>query len=115
LTIPVEDNETNKISPYFREAYYFIESALGQGMLENGDLMEKDNSSESICVTLNKASNQFMKAEILHKAFKKYYFHTNNNNKILIHCSLGVSRSSTIAIMYIMKKFSITFEEVLLN
>jgi dual specificity MAP kinase phosphatase len=110
LTIPIEDTDKNKISPYFKAAYDFIENALSEGTMENGDLKAKDNM-ESICDVLIKASNQFVKAEILQKAFKKLYFHTNNNNRVLIHCSLGVSRSSTIAIMFIMKKFSICFEE----
>lgn len=112
LTIPVEDNDTNKIGPYFKDAYSFVENALSEGLMENGDLMENDTSKESICCTLEKSNNLFKKAEILHKAFKNSYYHTKNSNRILIHCSLGVSRSSTIAIMYIMKKFSICYEEV---
>ena len=35
-----------------------------------------------------------------------------NNSKILIHCSLGMSRSPTLAIMYLMKKIKISFELV---
>ena len=113
MTIPVEDNDTNKISPYFKEAYNFIENALSEGTLENGDKDETEGLNESLCEALGRAPNQFVKAEIIQKSFKKKYFHTYNNNRILIHCSLGVSRSSTIAIMYIMKKFSICYEEVL--
>jgi protein tyrosine phosphatase len=112
LTIPIEDNETNKISPYFKAAYSFIESALNEGTLENGDSENKETVMESMCEILKRATNQFVKAEIFQKSFNKKYFHSNNNNRILIHCSLGVSRSSTIAIMYIMKKFSVCFEEV---
>lgn len=82
-------------------------------MLENGDAENNEGSKESMCELLSRSPNQFVKSEIFQKAFKKKYFHTNNNNRILIHCSLGVSRSSTIAIMYIMKKFSVCFEEVL--
>jgi protein tyrosine phosphatase len=80
--------------------------------LENGDSEIKENTKESMCEILSRAPTQFVKADIFQKTFKKKYFHTNNNNRILIHCSLGVSRSSTIAIMYIMKKFSVCFEEV---
>lgn len=62
---------------------------------------------------LGKLTNSFTKAEIIQKAFKKEYLHTMNKNRILIHCSLGVSRSSTVAIMYIMKKFQLNYDEVM--
>ena len=112
LTIPIEDDNSNKIGPFFKAAYHFIENALNEGKLENGDEVEKESETESLCEVLGKTSSTFAKAEIIQKAFKKMYFHNNNQNRILIHCSLGVSRSSTIAIMYIMKKFSICTEEV---
>lgn len=60
LKIPVNDYETELISPYFRQAFEFIESARG--------------------------------------------------GKILIHCVLGRSRSFAFLVMYIMKKYALTFE-----
>jgi len=113
FNVPVEDNDKFIISPYFKSAYTFIEDALTEGKLENGDFNDKkDHSSESsIADLLDKSSNQFESAEIMQKYFNKHYYHTKNKNRILIHCSLGVSRSSTIAIMYIMKKFSISSKE----
>jgi protein tyrosine phosphatase len=35
-----------------------------------------------------------------------------NNNRVLIHCSLGVSRSGSFTILYLMKKFSLNYETV---
>jgi len=36
----------------------------------------------------------------------------DNNNRILVHCAMGISRSAAIVIMYLMKKFSTSFESV---
>lgn len=61
LKIPIRDYDTEDITPYFEEAYNFIESA-------------KD------C-------------------------------KLLIHCVLGRSRSFAFVVMYMMRKFKLTYEE----
>ena len=37
----------------------------------------------------------------------------NSNSRILIHCSLGVSRSPAYAIMYVMKFFRLNLNEAL--
>jgi rhodanese-related sulfurtransferase len=67
------------------------------------------------------AEDYHQKNKIIQLLFK-YFLEQNykktgkiNNNKVLIHCSMGVSRSPTIAIMYIMKKFKVSFSEVILN
>lgn len=52
------------------------------------------------------------KNKIMQIVFQNFYRKYKANTKILIHCSLGVSRSSTICIMYIMKKFKLPFQEV---
>lgn len=36
-----------------------------------------------------------------------------NNNVVLVHCAMGVSRSASCVIMYLMKKFGLGFEETL--
>lgn len=35
----------------------------------------------------------------------------DNNNSILVHCYFGVSRSASIVIAYIMKKYKINYEQ----
>ena len=50
-----------------------------------------------------------MKNKILQIVYKHLFNKTKHDTRILIHCSMGVSRSPTIAIMYLMKKFGISF------
>jgi protein-tyrosine phosphatase len=33
-----------------------------------------------------------------------------NHNVVFVHCAMGVSRSATCVIMFIMKKFKVRFE-----
>jgi protein-tyrosine phosphatase len=40
-----------------------------------------------------------------------YNYIINNVDNILVHCYMGSSRSATIVIYYLMKKYSMTFEE----
>lgn len=61
------------------------------------------------------AKDWYTKNKILQVICKSHYDKYKSENRVLIHCSMGVSRSPTIAIMYIMKKFSLTFDEVYKN
>ena len=36
----------------------------------------------------------------------------DNKNRVLVHCAMGMSRSATSAIMFIMKLFSAEFDDV---
>lgn len=36
-----------------------------------------------------------------------------NHNVVLVHCAMGVSRSASCVIMYVMKKFKLDFEDTL--
>lgn len=84
----------------------------------NDSNMCENSSSSNITskIDLNllfeKISNWTLKNKILQILFKNYYQNfQENNNRILIHCSLGVSRSPTLAIMYVMRKFRLKLEE----
>jgi protein tyrosine phosphatase len=63
----------------------------------------KESIIEDDCVNRR---DTLLQKEFLKSISKK------NNNRVLIHCSLGVSRSSSITILYLMKKFSLPFEMV---
>lgn len=52
------------------------------------------------------------KDHLLQKEFKNHLNKYRNKNKVLIHCSLGVSRSGSFTIVYLMKKFSLRYETV---
>jgi len=114
LHIDIDDTTKYSISPYFKLAFEFIESTLKEGELQNGEVLkeeEKSISKEILRDKLGKIENDFEKIFIINKAIKKIYSHSNNNNRILVHCSLGQSRSPSIAIMYIMKILNISFED----
>ncbi len=52
---------------------------------------------------------------ILQKEFKKSISKYKNENRVLIHCSLGVSRSGSFTVLYLMKKFSLNYDTVNTN
>lgn len=49
---------------------------------------------------------------IIQTEFKKNISKYNNKNKVLIHCSLGVSRSASFTVLYFMKKFGLGYDIV---
>lgn len=40
---------------------------------------------------------------------------SSNTNVVFVHCAMGRSRSATCVIMYIMKRFGVSFEDVSLH
>jgi len=56
----------------------------------------------------NKICQLLIKAD-----YSGYNSHNNtNNNRVLIHCSMGVSRSTTMVIMFLMRKIKLSFNAV---
>lgn len=51
------------------------------------------------------------KVDSIIEAFNRLSY---NQNVVLVHCAMGVSRSASCVIMYIMKKFKLTLDEVIL-
>lgn len=59
----------------------------------------KDKSDEKISTYFKKATD----------------FIDNADGNVLVHCKAGVSRSSTLVIAYMMKKFNMTLDEAIVN
>jgi protein-tyrosine phosphatase len=38
--------------------------------------------------------------------------HKDNKNRVLVHCAMGMSRSATAAIMFLMKLFQAHFDDI---
>jgi len=79
------------------------------------DLLPTDKPENSIINLqddeIGKMKCNHRKNNLIQKEFKKV-ISSKNNNRVLIHCSLGVSRSAAFSILYIMKKFSLAYENV---
>jgi protein tyrosine phosphatase len=70
------------------------------------------DENKSLNTYFSDFSNWTSKNKIMQIMFKKFYCCSKNENRILIHCSLGISRSTTITTMFVMKKFTLSFDEV---
>jgi hypothetical protein len=75
-----------------------------ENYLPNQDIINSDDIEKVPCISF--------KNKIIQVLFKFQYPANLTNSRILIHCSLGMSRSPAIAIMYLMKKIKISFELV---
>lgn len=54
-----------------------------------------------------------VKNKLCQLLIKDNYSNCAPTNKILIHCSMGVSRSPALVIMYLMKKIRLSFNSVI--
>jgi protein-tyrosine phosphatase len=121
LNIDIEDTPEYKISKYFQIAFHFIDEALSlnndffQPLDGNSCCFNSENDvipeDWEICLTSSK--DLLAKDKIIQDVCKSLFYPKECTGRVLVHCSLGASRSTTIAIMYIMKKFKLCFEDAL--
>lgn len=88
--------------------------------IKNHKFVHVYDNGVTIDITNNKNENDDDKIVI--QKLSKYNTHfddcinwiderLNNNENVLIHCQLGVNRSATMVIVYLMKKFNWTYDE----
>lgn len=76
--------------------------------LENQMSRLKESILDSQDNDCYKLKNQLVQIQFIYNQYKNS---TISKNNVLIHCSLGVSRSPCIAIMYILKKFNLSYKD----
>ncbi len=118
LNIDIEDTSEYQISKYFQLAFHFIDDALSQENYNNlySEPPCEDFSEDSFVLdewesTLNSSHDLSSKDKIIQTVSRKVFCSPKSRARVLIHCSMGVSRSPAIAIMYVMKKFRLPFED----
>lgn len=136
MRVLVEDKNESMIYYYFPRVYGFIESAIftnpkeeikkkAQDITKLGRVYNRDDIQsvtrksfmfgmmsllkDKIKIVYDKSAN-----EIDNECRDQLNKYQANNNKILVHCAMGMSRSASIVIMYLMKRFHISFESVIL-
>ena len=107
IRIDIEDHDEYCVYGHFKEAFYFIENAL----------YEDQSGIRVDCSEDNKSKNYSEDVHSLNDTIQEIFRKSNpiKSNNVLIHCSLGVSRSPTFALMYIMKKFNLKFNLSIIN
>jgi len=75
----------------------------------------KDEGELINAADIDKIPDLQVKNKICQLLIKAHFSGYNENNRILIHCSMGISRSPTLVIMYLMKKIKLSFESVKIN
>lgn len=105
MKIAVNDTCKDECREHFKQAFSFVDGAFEENA---------SDEEEQISV-IEELNDDFSDEQKVIRTFNKVFkeiVRGKNNNRVLVHCSLGVSRSATFAIMYVMKKFRTPFEEV---
>lgn len=136
--INLEDAEDAPLDNHlFNTAYEFIEKAISKKKTHKMkiystkfDLLQNFSDSRKKSMTLvNSAAETndilldlsvMAVSEIRNKICDKLFdidslsqvqmHHSNNQNRVLVHCAMGRSRSASMVIMYLMRKFQISFD-----
>lgn len=114
------DNDTTDMSPKNEDNDYEIDYSSE----ENKKIMRSffqlydiptDKSDTDILDNkdLDEISDLQIKNKLIQLLIKSHYkSYSQNKKRILIHCSMGVSRSPALIIMYLMKKVKLSFDSV---
>lgn len=129
--VSIEDVEDAPIHIAFEQAYNFIDQALfcdkckpdldlseeikfGEGKLSQCDRQDFDTQTLKFDFDNELVTNwstDEIKAVGLHCDLNAIELHKSNpKNKVLVHCAMGKSRSASMIIMFLMKKFSLPFK-----
>lgn len=138
--INIEDNEEVPIQLSFSLAYDFIENVISPKKLANPrwyqtdfDVVQqfKDMKKQSASMVYSASKTHSFTFDLLSKKVhdiadpikdkiyemdllcEKNTHHSHNQNRVLVHCAMGRSRSATMVIMYLMKKFEISLDRSL--
>ena len=123
LQIVIADEKQSDIQSIFEVIYDFIDQAVEpHGFVPDYDREEAEGyeilSPSTLDCDFKKLSLKKTQTE-LEGLYEKIYTYTTqlnrehpeHPNRILVHCAMGMSRSATATIMYLMRKFSLSLDE----
>lgn len=124
LNIQIDDTPHFKISRHFKKSYEFIDEALTEkhpnyerkkGSNTSLSKLYDVDSGEEVIInkSISNAKSIYLKNKQVQVYFKEVADEIQNDNRILIHCSLGVSRSPAITCMYLMKKLRLSYQDTM--
>lgn len=127
----IEDTEDAPIHNYFRRAFDFIDNALFKNENNSAVNSNEDDTYEAFCpndFSFGDTATHVLKLDLVNSTINLWHeddtkklaydadtevnrlrkIHTQN--KVLVHCAMGKSRSATIITMYLMKKFLLPYK-----
>ena len=139
--IKVEDEEGVDLKKHFQEAFEFIDKALGKkasftkrntmnidklSRMQSFEIKKETKATVVSCgyaaeleIDFSEFSTKFKEKNLESKIFDtdrqvaRFQEKFHNRSKIFVHCAMGRSRSATIVIMYLMRKFKMRLEDAI--
>jgi protein-tyrosine phosphatase len=129
--IDVEDVENARIGEHFEFAYNYIDRVITGALSEVSKADEISGTKDELNkneIKSSKYNTNTLKLDLSDGTLTEWNedehkrtvascdmgiakMHSNNKNKLLVHWAMGKSRSATIVIMYIMKKFQLSYKQ----